>query len=299
MPFSIVMPGKHSIPEEAEVLAHRFGTPSMSPLEASSATLQDIFSSNLVHPVETCPDCDPASRHEFFKVLTEGKLVGDNTFYKNAFIDLGDASPEDVVEKINQVYDIPNSPNVGGANILKEYAKRLSKTGIVPTDPHVLDFEIVASSYPGSNKISLYAGIKDGSVRVNRIQANGYKAGAISILVENTCDKHIEIRVESGMVFEQAEEDTSRQNLAVDRTVDFKLPKGEIKRVILDARCMDQGKGAPSSDPMNLTPFLVLGDGTGNDGELPSQHSFWQQRENMFAQAAAAIGLMSQSSLLR
>jgi hypothetical protein len=80
----------------------------------------------------------------------------------------------------------------------------------------------------------------------------------VSLKIENTLDREVEVRIPAGTVFEAAQTELGVQNVVIIQDYMFTLPAKGQRKVIVSGNCLNPRRGYPHSTHGRITPFCYV-----------------------------------------
>jgi len=179
------------------------------------------------------------------------------------------------VEQARRVYpglDVENARNLGGTQLLAQFSHlrsaRDNTTAIYSPAALNMSFE--------SRVDSVYHAARTGQIQIESITGNGFNsADAIQMEITNSSVNPVRIVVPQGTMFEQ-QNWNGNKNLVVKEDVWIDIQPGQSGTFPLPAFCANSSGGVPSSDPLNITPFVFHDMGE----SFRDQDSMWRTTDS-------------------
>ena len=189
--------------------------------------------------------------------------------------DISGNRTEAFLQQTRRVYpnlDVDGKQNLGGTQLLAQFSHlrsaRDNTTAIFSPAALNMSFE--------SRTDSVYHAARSGQIQIDSITGNGFNsANAIQMRLTNTSSNHVRVVVPQGTMFEQ-QHWNGNQNLVVKEDVWIDIQPGQTGNFPLPAFCANASGGAPSNDPLNLTPFVFHDMGE----SFRDQDSMWRTTDS-------------------
>ena len=167
---------------------------------------------------------------------------------------------------------VEDAQNLGGTQLLAQFSHlrsaRDNTTAIYSPAALNMTFE--------SRVDSVYHAARTGQIQIESITGNGFNsADAIQMEITNSSVKPVRIVVPQGTMFEQ-QNWNGNQNLVVKEDVWIDIQPGQSGTFPLPAFCANSSGGVPSSDPLNITPFVFHDMGE----SFRDQDSMWRTTDS-------------------
>ena len=167
---------------------------------------------------------------------------------------------------------VEDAQNLGGTQLLAQFSHlrsaRDNTTAIYSPAALNMTFE--------SRVDSVYHAARTGQIQIDSITGNGFNsADAIQMKITNSSVNPVRIVVPQGTMFEQ-QNWNGNQNLVVKEDVWIDIQPGQSGTFPLPAFCANSSGGVPSSDPLNITPFVFHDMGE----SFRDQDSMWRTTDS-------------------
>ena len=167
---------------------------------------------------------------------------------------------------------VEDAQNLGGTQLLAQFSHlrsaRDNTTAIYSPAALNMSFE--------SRVDSVYHAARTGQIQIESITGNGFNsADAIQMKITNSSVNPVRIVVPQGTMFEQ-QNWNGNQNLVVKEDVWIDIQPGQSGTFPLPAFCANSSGGVPSSDPLNITPFVFHDMGE----SFRDQDSMWRTTDS-------------------
>ena len=167
---------------------------------------------------------------------------------------------------------VEDAQNLGGTQLLAQFSHlrsaRDNTTAIYSPAALNMTFE--------SRVDSVYHAARTGQIQIDSITGNGFNsADALQMEITNSSSNPVRIVVPQGTMFEQ-QNWNGNQNLVVKEDVWIDIQPGQSGTFPLPAFCANSSGGVPSSDPLNITPFVFHDMGE----SFRDQDSMWRTTDS-------------------